>query len=132
MASLSDYMETLFMTYLKGVQFPTPPTLYAAVFSTNPTDGNIGTEVTFSIGGTRPIVTLGPTTDSADGKRVGNATDLTFTSASTGNATITHVGIYDAPTAGNLLMHGALTTPVSVNSGYAVKVLANQLSLTIK
>ena len=125
-------METLLLTYMKGVQFPAPTPLYAALFSTDPTDANLGTEVTFSIGGTRPTITFGAITDSAGGKRIANSTDLTFTNGSTSSATITHIGVYDAPSGGNLIVHGSLTSPISLQTGYAVKVLANQFSVTVK
>ncbi len=43
--------------------------------------------------------------------------------------TITHFGIFDASSGGNLLFHGALTESRTVNSGGQAKFLATELQI---
>ncbi|HEX7050016.1 MAG TPA: hypothetical protein VF188_07350 [Longimicrobiales bacterium] len=46
-------------------------------------------------------------------------------------ATITHVGIWDAATAGNFLWGGALATSKTVNAGDTFRVAAGSLDVTL-
>ena len=49
---------------------------------------------------------------------------ITFPAPTANWGVVTHVGVYDATTAGNLLFFGALTTNKTVNSGDAAPSFA--------
>jgi hypothetical protein len=53
-----------------------------------------------------------------------NVADITFPAPTTGWGTITHFGLWDAATGGNLLIHGALTTPRTVSGGDSAPVFS--------
>jgi len=44
--------------------------------------------------------------------------------------TITHFGIFDALTTGNLLVHGALTTSKTIDTGDVFKIASGSLTVT--
>jgi hypothetical protein len=59
------------------------------------------------------------------------ATDVLFPIASAGWGTITHFGILDASTVGNLLYHGALTTSKTIATSDQLKIAAGDISVTL-
>jgi hypothetical protein len=64
--------------------------------------------------------------------RAENTGVVTFPTASGGNwGTITHMGIFDASTVGNLLFHGALTTTRIVNDTDTIEFAATALGVTL-
>lgn len=56
---------------------------------------------------------------------------VTFPAAGASWGTVTHVGLYDAATAGNLLWWGPMATPKLVNSGDTVTFPPGNLSGTV-
>lgn len=100
--------------------------IYVALFTTDPTDADAGTEV--SAGGyTREIGTF--TTATAGASE--NTADITFGPASASWGTVTHVGILDDFTAGNLLYHGALTTSKTVADSDSFVFRTGDLDLSL-
>lgn len=133
MAAMSDYLETLLLNLIFRTQTATKPAaIYIALFTAAPSDSGGGTEVT---GGSyaRTQVTQADANWNAPG--VGGLTDnvaaITFPTATANWGTVTHVGIFDASTAGNLLFHGALTASKVVNSGDTFKFNAGDLDITL-
>lgn len=125
MAALSDYSETLVLNYLlTGSAVTRPTSWYVALFTTATTDAGGGTELTGG-GYARQAATFTVTGDTAT-----NSAIIDFVSSGDwGN--ITNVAIYDSLTGGNMLFHGALTTPRDPASGDTIRFAASSLSLTI-
>ena len=126
MAALSTFMENKIIDHmLRGQAYTVPGTIYLALFTTDPTEEDTGTEVS---GGSyaRKALAL----DAGSGGITANTSLITFTTATASWGTITHFGIYDAVTSGNLLMHGALTTSKAVGSGDTFTVPAGNLDIT--
>jgi len=44
---------------------------------------------------------------------------------------VTHFGLYDAVTSGNLLFHGALTSSKVIETGDIFKIASSNLSITL-
>ena len=127
MAALSNYLENKLLDHvLKGTVYTPPTTLFVALFTTDPTDAGTGTEV---IGGAykRKVVTFG----SASNGAISNNVDVTFDIATANWGTITHSGVYDAETGGNLLFHGKLTADKTINIDDQFKVSSGSLTITI-
>lgn len=125
MTAASNYAETQIVNHmLRNTAWTSPTTVYVALFTTNPTDANSGTEVT---GGSyaRQSATFSAPTDGV----TSNSSAVTFTSMPT--ATVTHFGLYDAVTSGNLLVHGALTASVAFTSGNNGVFNAGALQVTV-
>ena len=137
MSAMSDYLELNLIKHLFRTGSFTKPTVMAvALFTAAPSDSGGGTEVT---GGSYARVDRPPLDANWDAVGAGgtdghtsNTADIVFPSPTANWGVITHVGIFDATTAGNLLFHGALTTPKTVNSGDpAPKFVAGDLDVTL-
>jgi hypothetical protein len=69
--------------------------------------------------------------DASSGGTASNTSAVEFPAASGGNwGTITHIGIYDASTSGNLLFHASLTASKTINDGDIFKVAASGVDIT--
>jgi hypothetical protein len=118
--ALSNYLVKKWLDRALGAQaFTDPATVYLALFTSAPSASGGGTEVS---GGSyaRKSVTNNNTNfpDSILGtgeKFLG--VDTPFTAATGSWGVITHVGLFDASTAGNLLHFGALASPVTIGTG---------------
>src|SRR5690606_4323637 len=124
MAALSNYLEQALLRELFNNQNYSPPQTYIALYTSDPTDAGTGTEVSggsyarvrvYNDGNTQPYWT-NPADDGAGGHVVKNAQDITFPTATADWGTVTHFGILDSASGGNLLIHGPLTTPKPVTS----------------
>jgi hypothetical protein len=127
MANFSNYLEdALINATLRNTSYSSPTTVYVALYTTDPTDADTGTEIA---GGSyaRTAVTFGAP---SNGVATNNA-DVTFPTATGSWGTITHVGVRDASTAGNLLYHASLTTSKTVGSGDVFKISSGNLSVTL-
>jgi len=68
---------------------------------------------------------------SGTGGQTSNNGAITFPSPTASWGTVTHFGIFDAASSGNLLFHGALTASKTINSGDAAPSFqAAQLAVT--
>ena len=121
MAGKSQYLEGKLLDHVYGgTAMPAPPaTIYVALYTATPLDTGGGTEVS---GGSYaraavtnnatnwPTATGGPRTKS-------NGTVITFPAPTANWGTVPYFGTFDAPTGGNLLHWGSLTTARVINSG---------------
>lgn len=125
MSALSDYAENLLLVWSMTSGAATRPAAwYVALFTAAPSDAGGGTEITGG-GYARQSATF-----SVTGSTASNTGNIDFaSSADWGN--ITHVGIFDASTAGNLLWHGALTSARDPESGDTIRFATGQLSVTL-
>lgn len=131
MAAMSDYLENLLLNFvLRGNpgSVTAPATVYLALYTSNPTDGDTGTEVS-STGTTyaRQAITFGAPASGA----TENTTDITFQVATADWGTITHIGVRDASTNGHLLFHGALTSSKTVATGDQFKIASGDLDISL-
>lgn len=119
MAAISDYLENALINHIfRNSNFSRPATIYVALFTAAPNDAGGGTEVS---GGSyaRQGVDTGASSewDAASSGATANTGELAFPEATANWGEVTHVGLFDAETDGNLLFHGALDDPKTVNSG---------------
>lgn len=127
MAALSDYAETAIADWIAGGATPTRPSArHLALFTAAPSDSGGGTEVSGN-GYARQAMTFG----AASSGVTSNTSTHTFTASGGNWGTITHFGIFDASTSGNLLWHGALTTSRTVNNGESLTVASGAFTLTL-
>ena len=129
MAALSNYLENELIDHiLRNGAWTTPGTsIYIALFTTDPTDSGSGTEVS---GGSYARVQC-TAWDAPSNGATANTNDITFPAATASWGTVTHMGIFDASTAGNLLFHGALTASKAVGDGDTFKFLAGALDVSL-
>lgn len=121
MAAMTDYLENKLRDHvLRNVAYTSPTTVYLALFSTSTTEAGGGTE---AAGGSyaRQAVTFGaPATGHGESTGV-----VTFTNMPAG--TWTHGAIMDASSAGNMLLHGALTNSITTNAGDDITFAAGDI-----
>src|SRR6056300_365954 len=127
MSAASDYLENELLDHvLSASTYASPATVYVGLFTSDPTDAGTGTEVS---GGSYARESAGFAT--ASGGSASTNADITFTTATANWGTITHVGIHDASTAGNLLFHGAVTTSKTIESGDTFQISSGNLTITL-
>lgn len=120
MSAMSDYLEVELRKHIfRTGSFTKPTVLAVGLFTAAPSDSGGGTEVS---GGSYARVQRDPLdanwtgASSTDGL-TDNAAALTFPAPTANWGQVTHFGIFDATSAGNLLFWGALTTPKTINNG---------------
>ena len=127
MAEFSNYLENaLINAVLRNTSYTSPATVYVSLYTSDPTDADSGTEVS---GGSyaRTAVTFGAPSNGVST----NSADVTFPTATSGWGTVTHIGIHDASSAGNLLFHTPLDTSKTIDSGDIFKITSGNLSVTL-
>jgi hypothetical protein len=127
MAEFSDYLENKVLDHvLRNVSYSSPTTVFVGLYTSNPTDTNSGTEVT---GGSYARQSLSVTTASAG--VVTSSADVTFPQCTASWGSVGFIGILDAVTSGNLLMHTALTTAKTIDTGDILKITTGNLTVTL-
>jgi len=133
---MSDYLENKIIDWLlRGQTFTPPATVYVGLLTAAPSDAGGGTEV--SGGSYARVAVASSLANWAGSQSAGSTTASTGTSGTTSNnaavtfpaptanwGTVTHFGVYDASSAGNLLFYAALTTSKTINNGDAAPSFA--------
>ena len=130
MSAATNYLENEVLDHILGEgtrDYTSPTTLYIGLF-TAVTDGETGS-VTEVSGGSyaRAAVNF----NAASGGSATNNGDVTFTTATADWGTVTHVGIYDASTAGNLLIYATLDTSKTVSNGDTFVIQDTNLTVSL-
>jgi len=126
MSAASDYVENLALEWLLTSNSATRPTAwYIGLHTADPTDAGTGTEVS---GGSyaREAVSFTVTNDTAS-----NSATVTFSAATANWGTITHVGVWDSLSGGELLFHGAVTTSKTIETGDTFQISSGNLDITL-
>jgi hypothetical protein len=128
MSAISNYLENaLINATLRNTTYTSPTTVYAGLFTTDPTDAGSGSEVSGSGYARKAITFAAP----SNGVTTNSAAACEFDQATGSWGTITHFGIFDALTTGNLLYHGALTTSKTIASGDVFKFATSSVTVTL-
>jgi len=129
MAEMSDYLENAMLNLtLNGSAFTAISTPYVSLHTADPTDAGTGTEVS---GGSYARQSASFATASGTGGSVSTDADITFPTATADWGTITHIGIWDSASGGQLLYHTALDTSKTITSGDIFKILTGNLTVTL-
>jgi hypothetical protein len=120
--SKSDYLESALLNHtFRTTAFTQPTNVYVSLHTADPTDAGTGTEVS---GGSyarvevsRANASWSAPANNGGAQEITNAAAVTFPSPTANWGTVTHFGIWDASTTGNLLYHGSLTTSRTINNG---------------
>ena len=127
MAEMSNYLENaLINVTLRATAFTAPTTVYVALYTTDPTDADTGTECS-GTSYARQSVTFGAPSNGAST----NSAAVEFPQAGSSWGTITHIGLRDASTAGNLLYHTPLDASKTIATGDVFRIATSSLSVTL-
>ena len=102
-----------------------PSNVYLALHTADPTDAGSGAEVSGN-GYSRQAITFAA---ASNGSSSSNTAEE-FTASCGAFGTITHFGIWDASTSGNLLYHGALTAPKTIADGDTLRFASGNITIT--
>jgi hypothetical protein len=123
--SLSNSAETLTLTWLFTTGSATRPTAwYVGLHTSNPDEDDSGTEV--SGGG---YVRQGASF-TVSGNTATTSGAVEFPTATANYGTVTHCGIYDASTGGNLVAYASLTSSKTIETGDVFRIPAGDLDVT--
>lgn len=141
MSQMSDYLENKLVDHIfRATAFTMPAALYVSLHTANPVDAGSGTEVS---GSNYSRAALAPSTanwgntqnsgvgvSSGTGGQTLNKGIISFPTPSATWGTVTHFGIWDASSAGNLIVYGALTVSKTINTSDVVTFPVDTLSVT--
>jgi hypothetical protein len=127
MSEMSNYLENaLINVTLRSTAYTTPTNVYLALYLDDPTDADTGTECS-GTSYARQVLTFGAPSNGV----TSNSAVIEFPQAGGSWGTITHVGIRDASTAGNLLYHTPLDASKTIATGDVFRIAIGSLSVTM-
>jgi len=130
--NISDYLAVKLLNHVfRNTAYTKPSAVYLALYTSNPTAADTGQEVAGGAYSRQQIANFSPPAPEAGKQTIKIAEDIVFPIASANWGTVTHVGIRDAATGGNLLYFGALNAPRSILSGDRPRYLTDSLVLTL-
>ncbi len=126
MSFVNAFETTVLQWSLTTDSVTRPTTWYVGLFTSDPTDtGAAGTEVS---GGSyaRTAVTFSVTGDTAS-----NTAAVEFPAATASWGSVTHIGVHDASSGGNMLVHAALSTAKTIADGDVFRIPTGDLDITL-
>jgi hypothetical protein len=125
--SFSNFLETEILDHVfAGAAYTAPSTKYLALF-TAVADGETGSVTEVSGGGyARQSVAF-----TTSGNTTSNNAAVEFPTATGNYGTVTHVGVYDASTSGNLMAYAALSSNKTIETGDVFCVPSGDLDITL-
>ena len=125
--SFSNFLETEILDHVfAGAAYTAPSTKYLALF-TAISDGEAGS-VTEISGNAYARQTVAFTTS---GNTTSNNAAVEFPTATGSWGTVTHVGVYDASSSGNLMAYATLSSSKAIATGDVFRVPSGDLDITL-
>lgn len=126
MSAMSDYLELKFLDHFTGTASTSAPSaVYVGLSTGSLGDDNSGTELTGN-NYARKAVTFA----SASSGSISSNAAVEFNAATGSWGSVSHFGIFDAASSGNLLFHGAFSSAKTIASGDVLKIASGSLTIT--
>ena len=126
MSAMSDYLENEILDHILGTgAYTMPATVYVGLSTGSFNDDNSGSELTGNNYAREYITFAAASSGSAD-----NSAAVEFNAATGSWGTVSHFGLFDALSGGNLLIHGALTASKVISSGDILKIAIGDMDIT--
>ena len=127
MSEISDYLENKLLDHTLGTaSYTAPSSVYVALFTAAPSDSGGGTEVSGS-GYSRQETAFA----AASGGSASNTGTETFTASGGNWGEVTHIGIFDASSSGNLLYWTPLDASKTVDDGDSLEFGAGDITVSL-
>ena len=129
--NVSNFLATALLNQVfRNTSYTRPSSVYVALYTSDPTAADTGTEV---LGGSyaRQAVTLTAPAVVGGKQTIKNTADIVFPIATADWGNVSHVGIRDSVTGGNLLYYGPWSAARTILSGDRPRVLQDSLVLTL-
>ncbi|MNS16391.1 hypothetical protein D3C72_480440 [compost metagenome] len=129
--NISNFLaKALLNEVFRATEYTKPDSVYVALYTSNPTAADTGQEVNGGAYSRQAVTFTAPVAE--NGKQtIKNSADIQFAVATADWGTVTHVGIRDAATGGNLLYFGALDSPRSILTNDRFKILTSSAVLSL-
>ena len=137
MSALSDFAENKLLDHVLGTtSFTAPAKVYVGLHTSSPNESSsAATEIGGSAGDstTGGYSRIAATIAAASGGSCSNNANITFATATSTYGTISHIGSYDSstPGQGNLLLHGALDSSKTIETGDTFQISTGNLTVTL-
>ncbi len=125
--SFTNFLETEILDHVfAGAAYSAPGTHYLALF-TAIADGEAGSVTELSGSAyTRKAVAF-----TTSGNTTSNNAAVEFPTATGSWGTVTHVGVYDASSSGNLMAYATLSSSKTIDTGDVFRVPSGDLDITL-
>lgn len=131
MGALSNYAENKILDHiLKNTAYSRPAHLYLALCKTSPGETGTGSTLDEPSGGSYARI-LCDDWDAATSRAAANSTALAFAQATAAWGTITHFGICDHLSAGNLIAYGTISPVKVIDNGDNTSVAKGDLDVSV-
>lgn len=126
MSAMSDYLENEILDHILSVgSYTMPSAVYVGLSTASLNDDNSGTELTGN-----NYSRVAATFSAAASGTTSNSAAIEFAAATGSWGSVSHFGIFDAASSGNLLIHGAFTVAKTIASGDILKIPTGDLDIT--
>lgn len=126
MSAMSDYLENEILDHILSVGAYTMPTnVYVGLATASFNDDNSGAELTGNNYSRKQA-----TFSAASSGTTSNSGAVQFDPATGSWGSVSHFGVFDASSSGNLLIHGAFSVAKTIASGDILKIDAGDLDIT--
>ena len=131
MSNASNFLEKAVLNhFFRNTATPPPARVYLALYISDPTDADIGTEVQGGSYVRRQVTFSEP--EQVEGRgQIQNNAEVRFPVATANWGNISHFGIRTAATGGELLAHAAIPIPRHIESGDEAVFRENALTVTL-
>ena len=127
MAGCPTYLSHVLLNQVfRNVAYTPPTTVYAALYTSDPGPDDIGQEVSGNGYARVPVSFSEP-----KNRAIENSDKVEFPEATGSWGTITHLGIKDAQTGGNLLAYGAIENPKPIDAGDQVILKVGNITISL-
>jgi len=123
----THFFSTQVLNTFRGITATGHTRLWAGLFISDPTaTGTAGVEVAYP-GYQRQELSFTPPATHNNHLTIRNAQDITWPVSDQALPPITHLGIFNSQTAGNMLLRGALTVPLTISPNQQPSILAGDV-----
>ena len=124
--SFTNFLETEILDHVfAGAAYTAPSTLYLGLFTSAPGETGGGTELSGSAYVRKAVAFT------TSGNTTSNNAAVEFPTATGSWGTVTHVGVFDAATSGNLMAYATLSSSKTIDTGDVFRVPSGDLDITL-
>ncbi len=124
MGSISNYLEDKLLDHIfNSTAYNPPSTVFVGLSTADPLDDASGLAEPSGNGYGRKAITF----SAASARSITQSATVTFPQATGSWGTITHFGLFDSTSAGNMIGHGQLNTQKSVGNGNTPSIASGEV-----
>ena len=124
--SFTNFLETEILDHVfAGAAYTAPSTHYLGLFTSAPGEAGGGTELSGSAYARQSVAFT------TSGNTTSNNAAVEFPTATGSWGTVTHVGVFDASSSGNLMAYATLSSSKAIATGDVFRVPSGDLDITL-